>query len=174
MLWSNSGNIVNWFCAHISSCKTNKALLHTLKTKKCIIFSLLLYGEYCIFLSGLNIKLCSTKTWLFTSPCGVCRSVVDHAIVLISHPVLWYLCYLQWTTTGPESAIEDWVSSIFWSKSRTQPGSPGSPWSGQAWKWYCRISLGAAFSCNNSTVSMVTSTVAMVILMYSMVTMTIW
>lgn len=46
--------------------------------------------------------------------------------------------YLQCTAIGPASSILSCFRLTSSKKSRTPPGSVGTPWSGQALKWYCQ------------------------------------
>lgn len=46
--------------------------------------------------------------------------------------------YLQWTAMGPASRMLSCFKLTSSKKSSTPPGSVGTPWSGQALKWYCQ------------------------------------
>lgn len=46
--------------------------------------------------------------------------------------------YLQWTAIGPASRMLSCFKLTSSKKSSTPPGSVGTPWSGQALKWYCQ------------------------------------
>lgn len=54
--------------------------------------------------------------------------------------------YLQCTTIGPDSRMPSCFSLTSSRKSSTPPGSVGTPWSGQARKWYCHT-VRSVFPC---------------------------
>lgn len=59
----------------------------------------------------------------------------------------WQEPHLQWTTTGPASGMLSCLWCTSSRKSRTPPGSLGTPWSGQVRKWYCHTVL-SVFPCS--------------------------
>lgn len=68
---------------------------------------------------------------------NLCKGALNH---LKTHRTLgFWLCShnLQCTTMGPAPVMLSCFILTSSRKSSTPPGSPGTPWSGQARKWYC-------------------------------------
>lgn len=68
------------------------------------------------------------------------KTLNNHISFIINDKVfwLWNLRYLQCTVIGPASNMLSCLRLTSSKKSSTPPGSVGTPWSGQALKWYCQ------------------------------------
>lgn len=68
------------------------------------------------------------------------KTLNNHISFIINDKVfwLWNLRYLQCTVIGPASNMLSCFRLTSSKKSSTPPGSVGTPWSGQALKWYCQ------------------------------------
>lgn len=69
---------------------------------------------------------------------SICPMIISITINVPVRPIP----ALQWTITGPASETELCLVFTSWRKLKTQPGSEGTPWSGQALKNFKRLTSG--------------------------------